>query len=346
MNRIILAFSLLCLFGCGHNRYNEYKTWGLAFQIPVGDLGSLGVCLGSMESSTAMVRGGSSFNSQTLSGSGLFAGAGGTAKVTTFRANEQLNEGNIVKIMEAPEVPDKVKEELAKNIKADAPDFDPSAMQVREGTLYSNGYNRELTNQFQPTGVDKVVEEVTSTTEHLADDLTGVVQDANDKISETVHTVSDHLNPGKKISETITNVGDNLTQAVTRWLIIIGSVLIFLMLIWALGKKRASKPRSPSPEAPKPPEMAPDPNEPDLREEMEIHTQEMPFTSQASPSSTDESEVSYPISYTFQNMWYGFLELLKSLLFFWKDLDPETRSAAIEAGKEFLKKDKKKDEDK
>ena len=322
------CLTLLLLVGCGHNRYNETKSWGLGFSIPFGDLGQMSVCLGSTESTVAMVRGGSSFSTETIAGAGVFAGAGGTAKVSTFRSNEQLNEGNVVKIMQSPDVPESVKKELAQNFKkaAEAPEIEPSAMQVREASLYANGYKGELKNQFKPTGVDKVIEETTETVEHLADDLTGTAQDAGTHITETVNTISDHLNPGKKISETITNVGDNLTDAVTRWLIIIGFIIVIAIIAHALGKSRRKKVTARAYEG--------IPQPPNLSDEQEPPSSE-PLTAQApqEPDKYDQSWGNY-----FANLWYGILEFLKSIIFFWRDLGPEAREVLAEETARKLRK--------
>lgn len=196
MKLSILTVLIVVLFvGCGHNRYNETKSWGVGLSVPLGDVGQLSLCLGSTETTIAMVRGGSSFNTETIAGAGIFSGAGGTAKVTTFRSNEQLNEGNVVKIMESPDVPDKVKVELAQNFKkaAEAPEIEPSAMQVREAALYANGYKGELTNQFKDTGVDKVVDSVENIVEDVADNTAEIITSTTDSITDAVVDTTGNL---------------------------------------------------------------------------------------------------------------------------------------------------------
>jgi len=244
----IATLILLCLIicGCGHNRYNEYKTWGVSFQIPFGDLGSMGVCIGSMESTVAMVRGGSSFNSETIAGEGLFSAAGGTAKITSFRSNEQLNERNIVKVMESPEVPAEAKIELAKNLNHEAPDFKPSAMQIREATLYANGFTNELTNQFKPTGVDKVVD-------GTVDIVTNTVNSVEEIIDHTTDTITDTTDA---ITDAVSDTTGNITKG-QAWAAI-GTFLLIILLVMLKKFKSdngtTTKTKSPSP---KPPSKSP-----------------------------------------------------------------------------------------
>lgn len=238
---LFVLLSLALLTGCGHNRYNEYKATGLSFVIPLGDLGSLGVCVGTVEHSVAMVRGGSSISTETATGAGLFAGTAGTSKMTTIKFNEQLNEGNVVKIMNSPDVPDTAKVELAKSFTkaAEAPDFKPSAMQTRESTLYNHGFTTQLTNQFRTTGIDKladtvehVVSDVTDTAENVINGVTDTAKDAGTNIKDAVNTISDHLNPGKKISDTITDASEDLRVTVAKILTIV--ILLALCIIYVV----------------------------------------------------------------------------------------------------------------
>ena len=109
--RLIVMVSLIS--GCGHNRFNEYRSTGLTAVIPFGDMGSLGVGIGSTEYTTAMIRGGSSFSTETAAGAGLLSGAAGSSRITTFKSNTQLNEGNLVKALSASNISEDVKVELA-----------------------------------------------------------------------------------------------------------------------------------------------------------------------------------------------------------------------------------------
>ena len=267
LSLLICAIATIMLTGCGHNRYNEYKATGLALNIPMGDLGSLGICIGTVESSVAMVRGGSSISTETATGAGIFAGAAGSSKITTIKFNEQLNEGNIVKIMESPDVPDKAKIEIAQSYSkgVQAPDFKPSAMQTRESTLYNHGFTTQLTNQFKTTGIDKLAEtvenvaaDVADTTETIINNATDAAKDAGSNIKDAVNTISDHLNPGKKISETITDASEDLRKTVAKILMIVVLLVVLVIYVVILYRRRdrhRHKPRKPEAS---PPEEIPD----------------------------------------------------------------------------------------
>lgn len=195
MKRIIAILLTIAVSGCGHNRFNEYRSTGLTAVIPFGDMGSLGVGLGSTEYTTAMIRGGSSFSTETASGAGLLSGAAGSSRITTFKSNTQLNEGNLVKALTESNISAEVKVELAKGLAKEmrAPDIQSSVLQTREAVIYSNGVTNEFIYPFKPTGVDKVVGDVTDTVktvvEDVADAAENVVNNVTDSVDNSIDSV-------------------------------------------------------------------------------------------------------------------------------------------------------------
>ena len=181
--------------GCGHNRFNEYRSTGLTAVIPFGDMGSLGVGIGSTEYTTAMIRGGSSFSTETAAGAGLLSGAAGSSRITVFKSNTQLNEGNLVKALTESNISEEVKVELAKGLAKEmrAPDIQSSVLQTREAVIYSNGATNEFIYPFKPTGVDKVVGDVTDTVktvvEDIADATENVVNNVTDSVDNSIDSV-------------------------------------------------------------------------------------------------------------------------------------------------------------
>lgn len=189
------VLSLLLIVGCGHNRFNEYRSTGLTAVIPFGDMGSLGIGIGSTEYTTAMIRGGSSFSTETAAGAGLLSGAAGSSRITTFKSNTQLNEGNLVKALTESNISEEVKVELAKGLAKEmrAPDIQSSVLQTREAVIYSNGVTNEFVYPFKPTGVDKVVGDVTDTVktvvEDIADATENVVNNVTDSVDNSIDSV-------------------------------------------------------------------------------------------------------------------------------------------------------------
>ena len=241
MKKSLCLLILLLLSGCGHNRYNEYKFTGVAFSIPFGEVGNAIVGIGTIETSVAMVRGGSSISTESATGAGIFAGAAGSSKITTIKFNEQLNEGNVVKIMESESVPDEAKIAIAKSYSegVQAPEFKPSAMQTRESTLYNHGFTNQLTNQFKTTGIDKIAEmtenvvnDVADTTENVINNVTDAAKDAGSNIKDAVNSVTDNLNPSNKIKDGIIDASENIRVTVAKILTL--AILMVILLVFVI----------------------------------------------------------------------------------------------------------------
>ena len=195
MKRIIAILLTIAVSGCGHNRFNEYRSTGLTAVIPFGDMGSLGVGIGSTEYTTAMIRGGSSFSTETAAGAGLLSGAAGSSRITTFKSNTQLNEGNLVKALTESNISEDVKVELAKGLAKEmrAPDISPSVLQTREAVIYSNGATNEFGYPFKPTGVDKVIEEAADTVKDVVGDITDATENVVNNVTDSVDNSIDSV---------------------------------------------------------------------------------------------------------------------------------------------------------
>ena len=195
MKRIIAILLTIAVSGCGHNRFNEYRSTGLTAVIPFGDMGSLGVGIGSTEYTTAMIRGGSSFSTETADGAGLLSGAAGSSRITTFKSNTQLNEGNLVKVLSASNITEDIRIELAKGLAKEmrAPDISPSVLQTREAVIYSNGATNEFSYPFKSTGVDKVVEDVTDTVKDAVGDITDATENVVNNVTDSVDNSIDSV---------------------------------------------------------------------------------------------------------------------------------------------------------
>ena len=103
-HRIFLAGFFLLLAGCGHNMFVERERTGFAMAIPIGENAEVGITIGTEKSVIATVRGGASFETSSSNGGGIMSGSGGQSKITQFKSNIQLNEGNLVEIFTSPDL--------------------------------------------------------------------------------------------------------------------------------------------------------------------------------------------------------------------------------------------------
>jgi len=228
INLIVLLFLVVC--GCGHNRVNEYRSTGATGVIPLGDLGALCIGVGSTEYTTAMVRGGSSYTTETAAGAGLLSGAAGSSRVTTFKSNTQINEGNLEKLFSSSNVTDAVKIELAKGLAKEmkAPELQTSVLQTREAVIYSNGITNEFSYPFKPTGVDKLSGDVTKV---VADVVEDVADASKEIINNTVDNVSDTVDNSV---DSVVEATDNMTkfQAIGLLITIILAGIVTWLGLW------------------------------------------------------------------------------------------------------------------
>lgn len=307
--------------GCGHNRLLIDKSIGFALTVPCGDFGSFKVGIGSTETTTAELRGGSSLETETAEGSGLFSSQVGTTRVTKFKANQQANEGNIVKIITDPNVPEKSKLILSESLAraSTAPEFKSGALQTREAVIYSDGYEGQLENDFQPTGIDRV----------------------GDNVEKTISKTVDNLNPFESLKEALSEgLGAiNKTAAIALAIVVAIIILVVFLSVRKPRKPKNKKHRSAlstSAPTPEPPVMEKDPS--DTSKEDEIIDVE---SSPSEPAEEEEPEE--------QKSWLtrGFLRLIHivvDILTFWRKLKPSTQKTIIDGGVKTIFKKKRKSE--
>ena len=219
-------FILLCLMlfaGCGHNFYFESENIGIALRIPLPEGGDIGLMAGSTKTVSASVRGGSSFTTESAHGAGLLSDHG-VAKVTQFKSNIQVNEGNIERILTSSNITEKVKLEFVKNLdlKSKAPEFKSNVLQTRSSLIGSHDANLKGVKPFAPTGVDKIVENVTET------------------IAATTEAITENVvpQPGKTIVATVENIRKSISNIVTLAIVLIVASTILLFI---KGKKKKKK---------------------------------------------------------------------------------------------------------
>ena len=246
MKRYILYFLLvLCttlLTGCGHNMYFENETTGLCLRIPIAEGADLGLMVGSTKSVTATVRGGTSFTTESSNGAGILSGDAGIAKITQFKSNTQINEGNIVKVLTDTNVAENVKLELVKHLdfKASAPDFKPSILQTRSSVVASSGADVSKVKPFNSTGVDKIIE--------IAPAITAPVIDAAKEITTaTIDAAANVTNTAiENTADVATSVGDHVVATTTNIVKIFRLILTIFIVsgilsVWMLLKPKKKK---------------------------------------------------------------------------------------------------------
>ena len=192
---LLCVLTLLC--GCGHSVLVESEVTGFAVRVPILEAGNLGVTLGSAKLTTATIRGGTTLETTSSSGGGIFSGDGGVNRITTFKTNAQLNEGNLKEVMLSTNVPDAAKIMLASNLcsAAKAPKVAQTVLQTPTTTIHTG--EATISNSVEAlnrvSGLDKVVETIPE-----------VVKPVVNVIPETVHPVTD----------TVTNITTGLVDSV------------------------------------------------------------------------------------------------------------------------------------
>lgn len=148
---------LLCfiLVGCGHNGIMTTKgigiqmCWNGGSYIP-------NINVGYWDMTGAIIRGNASYTSNNITGGTLLSG-GGVSQTTQLTVGTQVNEGNIEKIMNSPNVPDEAKVVLAGEIYAHPA---PDVKDTYTKTLSAAATTGSSSIEAKPvtTGFDKVVE--------------------------------------------------------------------------------------------------------------------------------------------------------------------------------------------
>ena len=242
---IAWIFCILALLsGCGHSVLIESEITGIALRVPIGEAGHLGFILGSTKTTTATVRGGTTLETTSSSGGGIFSGDGGINRITTFKTNAQLNEGNLRDVLVSDNVPAEAKVALASNlcVAAKAPKVAPTVLQTPSTTIHTG--EATLTNDVgalnRISGVDKLVNTipsvVTPVTDTISNVSTGIVNNAVNGVIGTVTEITGQVTDGvtETISDTAKIVNDTKWMTLIKWL---GIIIVSVLTIW-YGKSK------------------------------------------------------------------------------------------------------------
>ncbi len=238
----IPALCILSLIsGCGHSVLVESEVTGFAIKVPIGEGGSLGVTLGSSKLTTATVRGGTTLETTSSAGGGIFSGDGGLNRITTFKTNAQLNEGNLRDVLLSDKVPDEAKVILASNlcIAAKAPKVAQTVLQTPTTTIHTGEAtaSNSVASLNRISGLDKVVDTVPAVVGVIPETVKPVVDGA---VTVTTNVVDEVIGTVTEITGQVTDSANNLVDDASKvvkdikWITIFKGVALAALAILAL----------------------------------------------------------------------------------------------------------------
>lgn len=248
---VLSIAALLAICGCGHSVLVESKLTGLGAILPIGDGHTLGIVLGSMEATTATVRGGTTVETTSVAGGGLFAGEAGVNHITKMQAHAQLNEGNLRDVMMSENVPDAAKIILASNLvaAAKAPELPPTVIQAQTASIHS-GSDAVVSNNVplinHAAGIDNLVNQVANVTTNVTGQIVNVIPTTVSEVTGVVTDITNHT--VDSVQEGSTSIFDS----VARWFrdikwasffkVILGLLAALMTYFFFKGKKEVSIP--------------------------------------------------------------------------------------------------------
>ena len=248
---VLMMATLLAVCGCGHSVLVQSKMTGLGAIFPVADGQTVGFILGSMESTTATVRGGTTVETTSVAGGGLFSGEAGINHVTKMQTNAQFNEGNIRDVLMSENVPEAAKIIIASNLvhSVKAPDIQPTVIQAQTASIHS-GSDAVVSNNVpminHTSGVDNLVNQIASMTTSVASNVTGMVTDTTGHVTGVVTDITN--NTVDSIQESSTGIFDSVAHWFRdiKWAsffkVILGLLAALMTYFFFKGKKEVSIP--------------------------------------------------------------------------------------------------------
>ena len=239
---VLMMATLLAVCGCGHSVLVQSKMTGLGAIFPVADGQTVGFILGSMESTTATVRGGTTVETTSVAGGGLFSGE---------QTNAQFNEGNIRDVLMSENVPEAAKIIIASNLvhSVKAPDIQPTVIQAQTASIHS-GSDAVVSNNVpminHTSGVDNLVNQIASMTTSVASNVTGMVTDTTGHVTGVVTDITN--NTVDSIQESSTGIFDSVAHWFRdiKWAsffkVILGLLAALMTYFFFKGKKEVSIP--------------------------------------------------------------------------------------------------------
>lgn len=275
VNFLFLFVLMLVLSGCGHGILIESETTGFSISVPIGEGTPLNVTVGMTKVVTATVRGGTTVETTSVAGGGIFSGDAGIGKKTTMKTNTQLNEGNLRDVFVSEAVPDEAKVILASNLVAAtvAPITEPTVVQATTLTL-NTGKEAVVSNGVPQinriSGVDKLIDTIPDVTTPVIEGVTDV---ANNVVDESAGVVNNTVNTTVEGSVSLFDKLADMCRSI-KWTVIFKAIcaiaVIIIMWLW-LSRNKEEKPMPVLEEvdpnlsgAPVPPKHKPNPTSEDV----------------------------------------------------------------------------------
>ena len=248
---VLLVASVLAICGCGHSVLVESKITGLGAILPIGDGHTLGFVLGSMDATTATVRGGTTVETTSVSGGGIFSGEAGINHITKMQAHAQLNEGNLRDVMMSENVPDAAKIILASNLvaAAKAPELPPTVIQAQTASIHS-GSDAVVSNNVplinHAAGIDNLVNQVANVTTNVTGQVISVIPTTVGEVTGVVTDITNHT--VDSVQEGSTSIFDSVAHWFRdiKWAsffkVILGLLAALMTYFFFKGKKEVSIP--------------------------------------------------------------------------------------------------------
>ena len=250
INALMMA-TLLAICGCGHSVLVESKITGLGAILPIGDGHTLGFVLGSMDATTATVRGGTTVETTSVSGGGIFSGEAGINHITKMQAHAQLNEGNLRDVMMSENVPDAAKIILASNLiaAAKAPELPPTVIQAQTASIHS-GSDAVVSNNVplinHSAGIDNLVNQVANVTTNVTGQIVNTIPATVSEVTDVVTDITNHTVDSVQEGSTsiFTSIGKWLRDIkwTTFFKVILGLLAALMTYFFFKGKKEVSIP--------------------------------------------------------------------------------------------------------
>lgn len=179
----------LCLTGCGHSFIHVDKGKGVVLRIPLPDGGSLvDFKMGMIDSTTAVIRGNTTYDSSASTGGASFTSAGTSDRIF-LSTGMQLNEGYLKDVLTDPSVDTTTKVELAKAVAQmkPIPPLNTVTKTVSAATV-SGGAASDI--EPMKVGLDNVVDKVAQVAPKVVTPVADATKHVVKDVTTTVDTIS------------------------------------------------------------------------------------------------------------------------------------------------------------
>ena len=222
---ISLVISLcVVLTGCGHSFIHVDKGKGAVLRIPLPDGGSLvDFKVGMIDSTTAVIRGNTTYDSSASTGGASFTSAG-TADRIFLSTGIQLNEGYLKDVLTDPSVDTATKVELAKVMAQMKPT--PPRSTVTKTVSAASASGGSATNiEPMKVGLDNVVDKVAQ----VAPKVVTPVASAAKSVVKDVTTTADNISSDwKSVAMMVCAIA------------LVAVLIVAYVIIWIRKRKKAT----------------------------------------------------------------------------------------------------------